>query len=194
VKKIHFSGRGCMARSTARRKRNSKSSSGFGEEEHAFVHDEIVRGIEAKRVQNLIDRGVLEARQVFRVIPARTFHRRLAKGEPLKAPEADAIGRLLRVAETANRIFGDVEFARKYLNLPNPALKGRIPIEMAETDAGAREVEAALSRFAHGDETARDVRLAAGAAGICTRSQWRRQREDRRPIELARARCCLCVI
>jgi putative toxin-antitoxin system antitoxin component (TIGR02293 family) len=57
----------------------------------------------------------------------------------------------LRVTEYAEKIFGDANLARQYLNLPNPALKGRIPIEMAKTDAGAREVEAALSRFAHGD-------------------------------------------
>lgn len=140
-----------MARATSRRNRRPKPPSGFGEEEHAFVHDEIVRGIDAKRVQDLIDRGVLDAQQVYRVIPLRTFHRRLAKREPLKTSEADAVGRLLRVTEAARRAFGDADFARKYLSLPNPALKGRIPIEMAETDAGAREVEAALSRFAHGD-------------------------------------------
>jgi len=37
------------------------------------------------------------------------------------------------------------------LNLPSPPLGNRIPIELAETDAGAREVEDALSRLAHGD-------------------------------------------
>ena len=115
------------------------------------MHDEIVRGIEAKRVKALIDRGVLGAKQVYRIIPARTFNRRLAKRETLKPSEADAIGRLLRVTEYAEKTFGDANFVRQYLNLPNPALKGRIPIEMAESDAGAREVEAALSRFAHGD-------------------------------------------
>ncbi len=140
-----------MVRKVSNRRGQRTPPSGFAEDERPFVHDEIVRGIEAKKVRDLIDRGVLGAKQVFRVIPARTFNRRLAKGEALKTSEADAIGRLLRVTETAEKAFGDAEFARKYLNLPNPALKGRIPIEMAETDAGAREVEAALSRFAHGD-------------------------------------------
>ena len=115
------------------------------------MHDEIVRGIGARRVQDLIDRGVLTAKQVYRVIPARTFNRRLAQGEMLKVSEADVIARLLRVTEEAKRIFGDAEFAGKWLTLPNPVLKNRIPIEMAETDAGARDVEAALLHFAHGD-------------------------------------------
>ncbi len=115
------------------------------------MHDEIVRDIAAKRVKDLIDRGVLGAKQVYRAIPERTFNRRLAKRDALKPSEADAIGRLLRVIENAETMLDDAEFARKWLSFPNPALKNRIPIELAETDAGAREVEDALSRLAHGD-------------------------------------------
>ena len=141
--------------SRARPKRPSRRAPppGLAEEERPFVHDEIVHGIDAKKVKGLIDRGVLGAKQVFRVIPERTFNRRLANREALKVPEADAIGRLLRVTEAAKKTFGDADFATKFLNLPNPALKNRIPIEMAETDAGAREVEAILLHIAYGDYT-----------------------------------------
>jgi putative toxin-antitoxin system antitoxin component (TIGR02293 family) len=126
---------------------------GLAEEARPFVHDEIVQGIKPKRVQGLIDAGVLDKKQVFRVIPERTFKRRLANGEALKVGEADAISRLLRIADAANRTFGDVAFAQKFLSLPNPALGNRIPNELAETDAGAWEVQAILSRIAHGDFT-----------------------------------------
>lgn len=135
---------------TSGRPRHRKSPPGLAEEERPFVHDEIVRGIAAKRVKDLIDRGVLGAKQVYRVIPERTFNRRLAKRETLKPSEADAIGRLLRVTENAETMLGNAEFARKWLRLPNPALNNRIPIELAETDAGAREVEIVLTRIAHG--------------------------------------------
>ncbi|SRR6266446_3702318 len=140
-----------MVRKVSNRRGQRTPPSGFAEDERPFAHDEIVRGIEAKKVRDLIDRGVLGAKQVFRVIPARTFNRRLAKGEALKTSEADAIGRLLRVTEAAQKTFGDIGFARKWLSLPNPVLKNRIPIEIAKTDAGAREVEAALLHFAYGD-------------------------------------------
>ena len=96
------------------------------------------------------DRDVLPAKAVYRVVPERTFKRRLAKRETLKPSEADAVARLLRVTEIANRTFGDAAFARKFLSLPNPALGDRIPNELAETDAGAREVEVILGRIAHG--------------------------------------------
>jgi putative toxin-antitoxin system antitoxin component (TIGR02293 family) len=124
---------------------------GVAEEAAEFVHDEIMHGVAARRVKDLIDRGALGAKEVYRMIPERTFNRRVANGEALKPHEADAIGRLLRLRREAIRTFGDAEFARRWLSLPNPALGYRIPNELAETDAGAREVEVILSRFAHGD-------------------------------------------
>jgi putative toxin-antitoxin system antitoxin component (TIGR02293 family) len=134
----------------ARKPKSSPKPLGFAEEARPFLHDDIVRGVPAKRVQELIDRGVLPAKAVYRVVPERTFKRRLAKREALKPSEADAVARLLRVTEVAIRAFGDVDFARRYLSLPVPALGDRIPLELAETDSGARAVEAALMRFAHG--------------------------------------------
>ncbi len=128
----------------------STAAPGLAEEERPFLHEEIVRGVEARRVKKLIDRGVLGAKQVFRVIPERTFNRRLANGEPLKPAESDAIARFLRITEAATKTFGDAGFARKFLALPNPALDDRVPLDLAETDAGAREVEALLVRIAHG--------------------------------------------
>ena len=123
----------------------------MAEEERPFAHDEIVRGIDARRVKALIERGVLGKKQIYRVIPERTFNRRLANGEALKTFEADAIARLLRVSDLALRVFCDADFARKYLSLPNPTLGNQIPFDLAVTEPGARDVEAAISRFAHGD-------------------------------------------
>ena len=57
------------------------------------------------------------------------------------------------MTEAANKLFDNGELARNWLNLPNPALKNRVPIDLAETDSGAREVEAILSRIAYGDYT-----------------------------------------
>jgi putative toxin-antitoxin system antitoxin component (TIGR02293 family) len=133
------------------RRKNPPLASAFAEDIRPFMHEDIVRGIEAKRVKQLIDRGVLGEKQVYRVIPERTFKRRLANRGTLKVSEGDAIARYLRVTEMANKIFGNTEFAREWLLLPNPVLKDRIPIELAETDSGARDVEAALTHIAYGD-------------------------------------------
>ena len=128
-----------------------RPASGFAEDARPFVHDEIVRGDRSPARQDLIDRGVLAEKQVYRVIPERTFNRRLANREVAEGLR----GRRHRALCCASpkprtRPFGEFEFARRWLNLPNPELNGRIPIELAETDAGAREVEDVLGRFAHG--------------------------------------------
>jgi hypothetical protein len=67
-----------------------------------------------------------------------------------KNEKASVNTRKNQLTTLASQTFGDEEFARKWLKLPNPALSDQIPIEMAETNAGAREVEAILIRIAHG--------------------------------------------
>jgi putative toxin-antitoxin system antitoxin component (TIGR02293 family) len=140
-----------MARTAARKPKSLSKPAGFAEEAQPFLHEDIMRGVPAKRVQELIDKGVLAEKTVYRVIPERTFKRRLANREALKISEGDAIARMVRITEEAEQIFGDKAFARDWLVLPNPVLKQRVPIELAETDAGTREVEGALMHFAYGD-------------------------------------------
>jgi uncharacterized protein (DUF2384 family) len=55
-----------------------------------------------------------------------------------------------RMAELANEIFRNPDIARKWMSLPNPALRNHIPFEWAKTHAGALEVEAILTRIAYG--------------------------------------------
>jgi len=86
-------------------------------------------------------------------IPARFVDllRRLdPKGEESGEESFTVNETLSRTRLLAETVFGDAEFAKKWLTLPNPALDDRIPIQMAETDAGAREVEVILTRIAHG--------------------------------------------
>lgn len=130
-----------------------KASSGFAEEERPFLHDEIMRGVPARKVKRLIERGVLDARQMHRIVPERTFNRRVANGEELKPAEADGVARLLRVIEWARKVFRDEAFVRDFMRLPNPALGHRVPNDLLATEAGAREVEAILTRIAYGDYT-----------------------------------------
>jgi putative toxin-antitoxin system antitoxin component (TIGR02293 family) len=102
-------------------------------------------------VGEIADADILSRGEIARLIPPRTLARRIAARERLKTEEADALGRLLRLTAKAEQIFGDRDFAHQWLRLPVPSLKSRIPIELARTDAGAREVEAALLHFAYGD-------------------------------------------
>src|SRR5882724_10185927 len=105
-------GNNTMSRPARKPKRVSKSA-GLAEEAQSFVHDEIARGVPARRVQELIDRGVLSEKAVYRVIPERTFKRRLANREASKISEGDAIARFLRVTDAARKAFGGDDFAHK---------------------------------------------------------------------------------
>lgn len=84
------------------------------------------------------------------IIPDRTLERRIAEDAPLKIEEADGIARLLRVAAHARRTFGDNSLADEWLRSPNSLLGDNVPIHMARTDLGGREVEAILGRIEHG--------------------------------------------
>ena len=157
------------------------------------MHDEIVRGIEAKRVKNLIDSGTLAAKQVYRVIPLRTFNRRLAKGEALKVSESDAIARLLRVTEAARKTFGDADFAGKWLTLPNPVLKN-LPNAVRTLVHGTSKPHSFILHTATISETGDAPGVAIGAAGVCERAQRQGQHRTGRALELARSRCGLWVV
>jgi putative toxin-antitoxin system antitoxin component (TIGR02293 family) len=57
-----------------------------------------------------------------------------------------------RIVHYAEEVFGDRDFAERWLRQPNPALHDRVPMDVARTEIGARRVEAILSRFEHGDD------------------------------------------
>jgi putative toxin-antitoxin system antitoxin component (TIGR02293 family) len=114
-------------------------------------YERIEKGVSAASVWALVKKGEIAREDVYRVIPERTFKRRLAARGKLRLDEADAIARMLRVAATARWAFDNEADAKTFLDQPNPALGNRVPRVMAASDAGAREVEALLYRFVFGD-------------------------------------------
>ena len=79
----------------------------------------------------------------------RTLSRRKDAGQP-EAMESDRLVRLERVFAHAVEVFETTERARDWLETPNRALGDHRPLELLETDAGAREVYEALGRVDHG--------------------------------------------
>ena len=134
---------------TARRKIPLQTP-GFAEEAAAFTSFQALeKGVPAAWVRSLESHG-LTRDDIRRIIPDRTLDRRIAKGEMLKIEEADGLARLLRVVKAARALFENDENADGWLRGPIPSLGDRIPIEMARTDLGAREVEAVIMRMAYG--------------------------------------------
>ena len=93
-----------------------------------------------ERLQELLE---LPARELGAAlsISERTLVRRREKGH-LTPEESDRLLRLARLAELALAVFeGDREGARVWLTEPKTLLEGESPVERADTEAGAREVE-----------------------------------------------------
>ena len=82
-------------------------------------------------------------------MPARTMARRRLSRK-LDPVESDRLYRIARVAAQAVSVFGTEDQATTWLQRPNRALGGQLPIRLLDTDVGARQVEDVLGRIEHG--------------------------------------------
>jgi putative toxin-antitoxin system antitoxin component (TIGR02293 family) len=83
-------------------------------------------------------------------IPRRTLLRRKATGR-FSPGESDRLLRAARVIASALALFdGDRDAAIEWLGNPQLAFGGAIPLDMAQTEIGAREVETLAYRLEHG--------------------------------------------
>jgi putative toxin-antitoxin system antitoxin component (TIGR02293 family) len=85
-------------------------------------------------------------RMMFRVVPEATFKRRTR----LSPAESERTERLARVIAAAEYVWGDRVDARDWLTKPHPELRKRVPLELAMTELGARQVENLLDRLFYG--------------------------------------------
>jgi putative toxin-antitoxin system antitoxin component (TIGR02293 family) len=82
-------------------------------------------------------------------LSARSLQRRRREGR-LARHESDRLYRLARTVALAKHYLGNEETALRWLKRPNRALGGRTPLELVDTENGARSVENILGRIAYG--------------------------------------------
>src|SRR5438309_11438782 len=78
-----------------------------------------------------------------------TLQQRKANGR-LSPDESDKVVRFARLLEHATDVFGDANKARAWLKHPQYGLGGAVPLDYAETEIGAREVDNLLGRIDYG--------------------------------------------
>src|SRR5436309_6648048 len=78
-----------------------------------------------------------------------TLHRRKAQGR-LGPSESERVVRFARLIRKAVKVLGGSDEARQWLNSPQFGLGGAVPLDYAETEIGAREVENLLGRIEYG--------------------------------------------
>ena len=117
-------------------------------------HDmrEVLRsGLPLDAFESFVKTIKIPAAEIIKVLgmAPRTFARR--KDRRVFSPaESDRLYRLARVASMAIQVLGSVTNARQWLERPNRALGGEVPLSLLDTDIGSRQVEAVLGRIEHG--------------------------------------------
>jgi putative toxin-antitoxin system antitoxin component (TIGR02293 family) len=103
---------------------------------------------ELKELQNGIDMPLEELAGKLSISRS-TLQRRKAAGR-LSAQESDRVVRFSRLLKQAADLFGSVERGRAWLKFPQRGLGGAIPLDYAQTEVGALEVERLLGRIDYG--------------------------------------------
>jgi putative toxin-antitoxin system antitoxin component (TIGR02293 family) len=107
-------------------------------------------GLPVGAAQHMLDSGRLTAVEMDKVVmPRRTLANRRKVGT-LTAEQSDRLLRVAHVLAAVEDTFGSIEKAGTWLRRPTQALAGERPLDLLDTDEGAREVENLLGRIAHG--------------------------------------------
>ena len=116
------------------------------------IYQNVRRGLSYSAFEHLQRNTGLAARAIGELaqIPARTLARRRGEGR-FDPEESDRLVRLARIFGRALELFeGDPAEALRWLSSAQVALGGMVPLDLARTDVGAREVESLVGRLEHG--------------------------------------------
>lgn len=115
------------------------------------IHKEIVGGLPYWFISAVAEQAGLAAEELARRIGVSrsTFHRRKkSSAARLSTQESDALARYASLtARAAGTFDGDADAARRWLGSPQPGLGNEVPLEIARTTPGYREVEKLLTRI-----------------------------------------------
>lgn len=114
------------------------------------LREAVVQGLPKRAVSHVAKAVALDAKQqralIHGIVPEATYKRRRDR---LSLVESEKTERVARIAAMAFDIFSEAD-ARAFLTASHPMLGGDTPIEAAQTDLGAREVEAILRAIEFG--------------------------------------------
>jgi putative toxin-antitoxin system antitoxin component (TIGR02293 family) len=111
----------------------------------------IQKGLQFSELQALQDKIDMPLEQLAGKlsISRSTLQRRKTAGR-LSSDESGKVMRFSQLLEHATKVFGNVDRACGWLKHPQRGLGGAIPLDYAETEIGAREVDRLLGRIDYG--------------------------------------------
>ena len=123
---------------------------GFSEVQAPFSFDTVRQGLAISVVDDVLASGALTAAELDRLaFPRKTLAHRRVMGM-LSPEQSDRLSRILRVIAMTEEVFGARDVARTWLRRASGALGGHAPLDLLDTDGGARAVETLLLRIDHG--------------------------------------------
>ena len=120
--------------------------------EAAQWHDRILEGLKFEAVEKVKASASLTDREIARLlgIGEATLRRARAARATLDAATSDRLYRLSKTIATAEEVLEGADNAMSWMRRPQPALGGKVPLELLVTQAGADEVETLLRRLDYG--------------------------------------------
>jgi len=116
-------------------------------------HRSILSGFQVEDIQPVASRlGIAVEDLAGRVGLSRsTYHRKVQAGGTLDALGSDALAKYqVLIAKAVEAFDGDEDAARKWLKAEQQGLGNQVPLDLARTTVGAREVEKLLTRIDYG--------------------------------------------
>ncbi len=103
-------------------------------------------GLPTSIIRSLEEAGV-ERKYRIQIIPERTLQHRVKNGERMTPAESERAYRIANIIALADRVFGDHAKGMRWLHNPLRRLEGQCPLDVLDTDIGARLVEEALGQI-----------------------------------------------
>jgi putative toxin-antitoxin system antitoxin component (TIGR02293 family) len=138
--------------SNAARSGSATGSLGIGAGDVLDIVGTLKSGLPFHRLASMARVSGLSVKEIAAVLgtPPRTLARRKAHGN-LSGGESERLLRLARLFDLAVNLFeGDAAAARAWLRRPAKALAGRTPLQLAQSEIGARAVEDLIGRLEYG--------------------------------------------
>jgi putative toxin-antitoxin system antitoxin component (TIGR02293 family) len=109
--------------------------------------DAISSGMPAQAAEAALQSGLITLDEMHRLVISR---RRLTRTATLSPGESNRLARVIGSAIAAETALGDQTRAFRWMRMPNRALRGRRPIDLLDSEIGARVVVRLLGRIEHG--------------------------------------------
>ena len=109
------------------------------------------QGLSYQSLDHVLQSDDLEPSEAYDLVGSRrTLMRKKKERTRLSPAESDRLARVVRIIARAEEALGERDKAHRWLRKANRALTGKRPLDLLESDAGARMVERILGRIEHG--------------------------------------------